>query len=670
MAQGEGIPGAMTPLRIIGVSAGALALAALGSADAQPTPAGIVPVQVIQNWLDQKDSWGPAYTAGPGWKKFMGFMHGEMKALGMKVTDLPYRYVRWYTTEFPDKNGWSLISDGVPVEVASYGTQSGSTGPIGVTAPMILYDLNVPVDQRPPLSALAGKIVVIKQQPYETLGTPRRIPLGVPAPRASTFCGNPPLCRAPATAEQPPSPQWGNVGPQDSYKDYEYRSDTNDFQTALFEKTPVTVEASFRNRDQFGQIRPIITDVLMPSGAAAAVTVMDMSPLAAGGTRIHPTPRQFNVPLLMLDRVAGAKVLRDAATGKMATLVLDAHEEENAGAYETVATLPGRNYGTPKDQAILLATHIDGPSIVEDDGGLAILTLLRHYAAIPQDQRPKSIIVYLESRHFVPGTEASYPFDAPKDHPELFKTVVGGLALEHFGGLQFAENGDVYAPTGKAATTYIWGWPNPFAIAEATAAINDQQLPRAINAVPARPGVNGKPQQPWLGGGFSRYLVDLGGWPGCHISGDWPSAGFQAYYPAAKTRVSAALFQKQAATALQLADVLMTKDVIALAPVWAHFVAGERGDEFTDDAYLNAEGEKTIANERREILRSVRDGSYDRVITALRSLQADAPRVMTPAAAEKMNGFATEATTWAERGVAWKQQGILGVPDVPSRVAR
>ena len=649
----------MTPVRISGLAAGALAIAAFCSADAQPAPAGLVPVQVIQNWLDQKDSLGPAYTAGPGWKKFMAFMHGEMKSLGMKITDLPYPYTRWYTSEFPDKSGWSLMSDGAPVDVASYGTQSGSTGPKGVTAPMILYDLNLPVDRRQPLSALAGKIVVIKQQPYETLGTPRRIPLSVPAPRADGYCGNPPLCKAPAAAEPPPSPQWGNPGANDSYKDYEYRSDPDAFPTALFARTPVSVEASFRNRDQFGQIRPVITNVLMPSGAAAAVTVMDLSPLAAAGTRIHPTPRQFNVPLLMLDRVAGAKVLRDAAAGKMATLVLNAHEEANAAAYETVATLPGRNYGTAKDQAILLATHVDGPSIIEDDGGLAILALLRHYAAIPQEQRPKSIVVYLESRHFVPGTEASYPFDAVKDHPELFKTVVGGLALEHFGGLQFAEHGNEYSPTGKAATTYVWGWPNPFAIAEATAAIKNQKLPRAINAVPARPGINGKPQQPWLGGGFSRYLVDLGGWPGWHISGDWPSAGFQAYYPAAKTRVSAELFQNQARAALQLADVLMTKDVIALAPVWAHFDAGERGDEFPDDAYLNAAGETKIADERRAILLSVRDGNYDHAVQALHSLRADTSRLMTSDAAEKMNRFVAEATAWAERGMAWKQQGLL-----------
>src|SRR5262249_41664691 len=154
-----------------------------------------------------------------------------------------------------------------------------------------------------------------------------------------------------------------------------------------------------------------------------------------------------NVPLLMLDRVAGAKVLADAAAGKMAKLVLDGHEEEKATAYEIVATLPGRNYGTEKDQSILLATHVDGPSLVEDDGALGILSVLHYYAKLPREQRARSIVVYFESRHFVPGTEASYPLDITKELPDRFKTVVGGLALEHFGGLQFAETGNTYAPT-------------------------------------------------------------------------------------------------------------------------------------------------------------------------------------------------------------------------------
>jgi hypothetical protein len=617
----------------------------------------------VQNWLDQKDSWGPAYTAGPGWKKFMAMLHAEMKSMGLvNVGDYPYPYTRWYTTEFPDRSGWSLTSDGKPVDVASYGTQSGSTGPSGVTAPMVLYDLNLPVAQRPPLSALAGKIVVVKQQPFATLGTPQRVPLGVPAPASPpAYCGNPPACKPAAVPEGNPSPQWGNASPQMSFRDYEYRSDSETFPTPLFEKIPLSVETSFRNRDQFGQIREIITNVLMPSGAAAAVTVMDLSPLAAQGTRIHPTPRQFNVPLLMLDRVAGAKVLADAAAGKTAKLILDAHEEENANAFETVATLPGRNFGTPNDQAILLATHVDGPSIVEDDGGLGILAVLHYYARVPQAERPKSIIVYLESRHFVPGTEASYPFEIVKDRPQLFRTVVGGLALEHFGGLQFAENGDVYAPTGKAAATYVWGWPNPLAIAAATKAIKDQAVPRAINDVPARPGMNGKAQLGWLGGGFSRYLVDLGGWPGWHISGDWPSAGFQAYYPGAKTRVSADVFLEQASAAVQLVNVLMTGDVIALAPAWGYLqtdIATLDDEAFADQAHAAA-GRATLVKDFDRVFDSVKAGRYDVALTDLPALSAETDHVLTAKDAAKLKAAIEKARAFAERGRDWKAKGLI-----------
>src|ERR1700686_4772432 len=44
----------------------------------------------IQNWLDQKDSWGPAYTGGTAWKKFMELIHVEIKSMGM-VNVVDYR---------------------------------------------------------------------------------------------------------------------------------------------------------------------------------------------------------------------------------------------------------------------------------------------------------------------------------------------------------------------------------------------------------------------------------------------------------------------------------------------------------------------------------------------------------------------------------------------------
>src|SRR6185503_10671442 len=167
----------------------ALSLTALAQSDAaQPlvSPklmrvdrASMASTQLIQNWHDQRDAAGPAYTGGPAWKKFMALIDSELKAIGaVDVVHHPFPYTRWYTSEFPDKSGWSLTSDGTAVDVAAYGTQSGSTGPGGVTAQMILYDLTLPVEKRPPLSALKGKIVVVKQQPFSTLGTRDRVPLG------------------------------------------------------------------------------------------------------------------------------------------------------------------------------------------------------------------------------------------------------------------------------------------------------------------------------------------------------------------------------------------------------------------------------------------------------------------------------------------------------------
>ncbi len=610
----------------------------------------------VQGWHDQRDAAGPAYTGGPAWKKFMALIRDELKTLGaVDIADHSFRYTRWYTTEFPDKSGWSLVSDGTKVDVASYGTQSGSTGPRGVTAPTILYDLTLPVERRPPFSALAGKIVVVKQQPYSTFATPQRVPLGVPAPTTpSTYCGNPPLCTAPGPAGGEASPQWGTPGPNIGYKDYEYRSDPETFPGKLYEKTPVSVESSYRNRDQFGQIRDVVTNVLVPAGAAAAVTVMDMSPLASQGTRIHPTPRQHNVPLLMLDRVAGPKVLADAAAGKTATLILDAHQEENATAFETVATLPGRNYGTPNDEAILLSTHVDGPSIVEDNGGLGILAVLNYYAKIPQAERPKSIVVYFESRHFIAGTEASYPLNILEEEPDRFKTVVGGLALEHFGGLQFAETDNNYAATGRAATTYIWGWPNPLAIEEATNAIKQQTVPRAINMVPARPGVNGGAQLNWLGGGFARHLVELGGLPGWHISGDWPSAGFQAYYPSAKTRISTDVFMKQTAAAVQLTNVLMTKDLTSLAPAWGYLQIGVtllEANAFLDPNQA-AQGRAALSRDFDGVFDLVKTARYGDVPARLAAMSANADRLLTPASATTFKATIAAAGRMAERGVA------------------
>jgi hypothetical protein len=239
--------------------------------------------------------------------------------------------------------------------------------------------------------------------------------------------------------------------------------------------------------------------------------------------------------------------------------------------------------------------------------------------------------------------------------------VVGGLALEHFGGLQFVESGNDYTPTGRAATTYIWGWPNPLAIEEATRAIKEQKVPRAMSLAPARPGVNGKAQQPWLGGGFSRYLVDLGGWPGWHISGDWPSAGFQAYYPSAKTRVSAEVFLKQSAAAVQLANALMVKDVIALAPAWGYLqtAIATLDEESFLDREKAAQTRASLSKDFDGVFEQVKAGRYDQAAALLPALETHAENVLTAKESGRLRDFIEACEHWSERGFVWKTTGLI-----------
>ena len=630
-------------------------------------PHALVPLATVQAWLKDRDSWGPDYTAGPGWQKLTAFVKAQLKADGItNVIQYDFPYTRWHTTEFPDKSGWSFVSDGKPVDVASYGTQTGSTGPGGVTAPMILYDLSQPASQRPPLSALRGKIVVIKQQPFATLGTTARVPLGVAAPATpSSYCGNPPTCAPLARVDESVGPTWrpkpkpgeqpfaNNIG----YTDYEYRSSPEDFASPMGVKAPLELEASYRNRDQNGQLQAVISNVLMPSGAVGAVDVMDLSPLAAAGARTHPTPLQSNVPTLMLDRKAGAQVIADALAGKTAKLTLNAEEEQNAKAYAIIAILPGKDYGTPRDQSLLLATHMDGPSIVEDDGSFGMISVLHYFSQVPQKQRPKTVIAFFDTRHFVPGTEAGYPFDAVEAHPEIFKTVVGGVAVEHWGEKQFVEVGDDYRASGKAATTYIWGWPNQLAIDAAVKAVKDQDVPRVVVAAPARPGVNGQPQQLWMGAGFSAYLVKLGGWPGWHVSGDWPSSAFQAYYPAYDSRVMPDLFVKQSALAVQLMNTLMTGDVIAMAPDWGFLRAAIQTAD--DGAFKTPDARKGLLDEFDLLFGQVRAGDYVKVQASLGTLGGDVDAKMNAPGAAPVKALVAKTVGWAAKGADWKKRGLL-----------
>src|SRR5262249_53746899 len=101
----------------------------------------------------------------------------------------------------------------------------------------------------------------------------------------------------------------------------------------------------------------------------------------------------INCPTLALDRVNGAKVLADAKAGKMATLTLTARFQRDTGK-AIIGYVPGRNYGTPQDEQVLLATHTDAMSLIEENGGFAMLGIMSYFNRIPKASRPRTLVFY------------------------------------------------------------------------------------------------------------------------------------------------------------------------------------------------------------------------------------------------------------------------------------
>src|SRR5258708_2743937 len=215
---------------------------------------------------------------------------------------------------------------------------SGFTPPEGVSAPMLYYDRAKP----PSAEAMAGKILVFQTAPYPD------------PPYSDSFLDNYTLT------------------------DYEWRSPGK--WAPLFTPPSVNVTSSYHCRWVWSQLNGFAA-IGIRGSAAGMIVVYDLSPGAAFGLaqRSVYTPdgkaglgaKYVNCPTLTLDRVNGAKVLADAKNGKAATLTLTARFQRDTGK-AIIAYLPGRNYGTSMDEQVLIATHTDAISLIEENGALGV----------------------------------------------------------------------------------------------------------------------------------------------------------------------------------------------------------------------------------------------------------------------------------------------------------
>jgi len=466
-------------------------------------------------WNSFKSRGGPTYAGSTGWKRYTDFLIAKMQEFGavdLDYVEIPYDH--YIVDDWPDHRTHAhdsgmalekLVSDGKPVPVvASYGMTSGFTPPEGVTAQMLYYD-----SARPPTpEEMAGKILVCQTAPYPD------------PPYSNSFLDNYTLT------------------------DYEWRSPGK--WAPLFIPPPASVTTSYHCRWVWSQLNGFAATAIR-GRAAAMVVVYDLSPGAAFGLaqRSVYTPdgkaglgaKYINCPTLTLDHVNGAKVVADAKAAKRATLTLTARFQRDTGK-AILAYLPGRNYGTPQDEQVLLATHTDAMSLIEENGGLGMLGILSYFNRIPRATRPRTLVFYFDCRHFMPGGEASWPqFDYYTLHPERLKPIVATIGIEHMGGRQTIETGPggnqyVYSSErpedGGVITSLMDVHNNNIWLVEAIArAATDNHWPRVdVKSGNAGPGVNGGFQ------GTVKSPMNKGrayGIPGVGLAGDWPGGWTQTY---------------------------------------------------------------------------------------------------------------------------------------------
>jgi hypothetical protein len=307
--------------------------------------------------------------------------------------------------------------------------------------------------------------------------------------------------------------------------------------------------------------------------------------------------------------------------------------------------LPGKNYGTPLDEQVLVATHTDAMSLVEENGGLGMLGILSYFNHIPQSARPRTLIFYFDCRHFMPGGEASWPqFDYFTKHPERLKTTVATLGVEHMGGRQTIEvgpDGNAYAysselpENGGVITSLMDIHNNNIFLVEAIAkAATDNHWPRVdVKAGNVEPGINGGFQgsvKGFLNLGKARVI------PGIGLAADWPGGWTQTYAQldteAGPHGFDKNYFVQQLAGLSQLAGELMQVKPIVIDFGWGNIKSAlvnlpDSGFVAQQDASTQR---RSLVDQYVAAFRKVEVASNDDARSALKTLAANVSAWVVP----------------------------------------
>ncbi|MHA7611118.1 hypothetical protein ACX2QB_01930 [Weissella viridescens] len=183
-------------------------------------------------------------------------------------------------------------------------------------------------------------------------------------------------------------------------------------------------------------------------GAVGAIFVWENLSPELSGKEILPFQNEFmDIPAVWTN-AAQIDTLREMADSKTpVTLTLVGNYVENTETESFFVKIPGTN--PDNHESLLLTTHTDGPNAIEENGPIALLTILK-YLKDSRTTFPQTLIVAFVSGHFQQRQMGPDNAKATGRWLDKFPELCDGqgphlkakfaLTLEHLGCLHYYDN--------------------------------------------------------------------------------------------------------------------------------------------------------------------------------------------------------------------------------------
>ncbi len=414
----------MTTAMAIAASLAGSRISSALAADAGTSPdlVGLPSKEDIWRDLVHMNDMGPRYTGTAAHRRYMAFLDERLAGLGLAVEHIPHSsLVLW------EPVAWSLkTASGKDITVANICRWSAVTGPTGVTGPVKfcgrligpskfsasaypgkLPHIDIPAD-------IGGKIALIEVM-ADLMSWKDMFGDHINTVVDPTHAGGLPPVQSSA---------WACFTNENSL--------------------PADFEAQLRKAGAIGVIYAWV------NGADAD---------AQGQHKRNGTPA---LPSLWVGHTAGEELRALAEQGTPVTMMVDAKITNNVPTATTIATLPGQS----ADEIIVLWSHTDGMNATEENGGIAILNLVKYFASLPMSARRRTIVCVLTEGHMA----IQYLPDQAwlKDRPDLAEKAVTAFGMEHFGCQEWVSDLEKNRFYGTGRPEIVWAFcqappdrPNP-----------------------------------------------------------------------------------------------------------------------------------------------------------------------------------------------------------------